>query len=128
MLDSNTMRRITGYVVGASALLVLAALALGGMHMAIGALAGGLFSVLNWSAMRWVGTRILVANDKGRLIWGSLLVLKMSLSLLVVWLILSTGAFDPIGFVIGLSGLVLGILAGTFHTALTAPAPSAEEA
>ena len=128
MLDSNTMRRITGYVVGASALLVLLAFVLGGLEMAIAALVGGLFSVVNWSAMRWVAKRILVANDKGRAVWGTLLALKMGLSLFVVWAILSTGVVNPIGFVIGLSGLVLGILAGTFHTALTAAGPSAEEA
>jgi len=128
MLDTNTMRRITGYVVGASALLVLVALVVGGLDMAIAALVGGIFSVSNWTAMRWVAQRLLVANDKGRAVWGTLLALKMGISLVVVWAILSTGSFDPIGFVIGLSGLVLGILAGTFHTALTASSPSAEEA
>ncbi len=128
MLDSHTMRRITGYVVGASALLALVALMLGGLDMAIAAVVGGAFSVANWSAMRWVANRILVANDKGRAVWGTLLALKMGISLFVVWAILSTGVIDPIGFVIGLSGLVLGILAGTFHTALSASGPSAEEA
>ena len=127
MPDANTMRRITGYVVGASALLALAATVFGGVELGVAATVGGVFSVVNWVAMRWLGRRLIVANERGKAVWGLLLAAKMGISLIVVWAILSTGVIDPIGFVIGLSGLVFGILAGTFHAALTAPAQSAGE-
>ncbi|HHH31729.1 MAG TPA: hypothetical protein ENK57_25730 [Polyangiaceae bacterium] len=127
MPDPKTMQRITGYVVGASALLVLTALMVGGVEMAIAAVVGGVFSVANWVALRWVGGRLVVANDKGRAVWGTLLAAKMALSMFLVWAILATGVVDPIGFAIGLSGLVLGILVGTFHSALSASAPIVEE-
>lgn len=127
MPDATTLRRITAYVIGTSAILAAVALALGGPSMGVAAAVGGVFSVLNWLAMRWLGQRLLVSNERGRALWGLLLAVKMGISMAVVWAILSTGAIDPIGFVIGLGGLVLGIVAGTFHTMLAAPGPSAEE-
>lgn len=112
------MKRITAYVIGASALLVFVALLLGGPTMAFGATVGGVYAVLNWSAMRWLGQRLVVATDKGRMVWGALLGAKMLIAMLVLLAILSTGAVDPVGFAIGLSGLVVGILGGTFHSML----------
>ena len=120
MPDANTLRRITGYVIGASALLTAAALLLGGVSMGVGAAVGGVFAVVNWMAMGWLGKRLLVSNERGKALWGLLLAAKMGISMIVVWAILSTGAIDPIGFVIGLGGLVLGIVAGTFHSMLLA--------
>lgn len=127
MPDAKTLGRITGYVVATSLALSVVAGLLGGLSLGVAAAVGGGFSIANWLAMRWIGRRLLVANDKGRAVWGTLLVAKLFISLLAVWAILSTGVIDPIGFVVGLSGLVLGILAGTFHSALAATSPSAEE-
>jgi len=127
MPDAKTLGRITGYVIGTSLALSVLAGVLGGLSLGLAAAVGGVFSVLNWLAMRWLGRKLLVANDKGRAVWGTLLAGKMLVSLLAVGAILSTGLVDPIGFVVGLSGLVLGILAGTFHSALAAPPAGAEE-
>lgn len=118
MPDAAATNRITGYVIGASALMVLVALLVGGLPMAFGATVGGLYAVLNWLAMRWLGKRLMVANDRGRLLWATLLGAKMVIAMLVVWGIMSTGVVDPVGFLIGLGGLVLGILGATFHAAL----------
>ncbi len=128
MLEHHTLRRITLYVVGASVFLTAVTTAIGGLWMGLGAAVGAALAVANWLAMRWVGHRILVANDKGRIVYSTLLALKMSALLAITWLILSTGKVDPTGFTIGLSGLVLGVLAGAFHTA-AAPAsrPTGEE-
>jgi hypothetical protein len=115
MPDRRTLRRITLYIAGASALLTLATLAFGGVTMGLGAAVGGSVAVANWLAMPWVGERLVRANDKGRIIWSLLLVLKMAALLGIVALILSTGLVDPMGFTVGLSGLVLGALAGAFH-------------
>ncbi|MBX3272925.1 MAG: hypothetical protein KF729_21865 [Sandaracinaceae bacterium] len=127
MPDATTLRRITAYVIGASAILAGLALALGGLAMGLAAVVGGAFAVGNWLVMRWLGHRLLVSNERGRAMWGLLLAVKMGVSMALVWAILSTGVIDPIGFVIGLGGLVLGIVAGAFHTMLAAPAPRAEE-
>ena len=127
MPDAKTLGRITGYVIATSVALSVLAGVLGGLSLGLAAAVGGVFSILNWLAMRWLGRKLLVANDKGRAVWGTLLAAKMLVSLLAVWAILSTGVIDPIGFVVGLSGLVLGILAGTFHSALAAPPQGAEE-
>lgn len=126
MPDRHTLQRITLYVVGASVLLAALAFVAGGVAMGFGAVVGGTLAVLNWLAMRWVGQRLLIANDKGRLVWGTLLALKMALLLAITWMILSTGLVDPIGFTVGLSGLVLGALAGAFHAAASSPASSTD--
>jgi hypothetical protein len=127
-----TFRRITLYVVAASALLTALSFALGGLTMGIAAAVGGALAVGNWMSMRWVGRRLVVANDKGRMVWGGLLAVKMLALMLIAWGILATGVVDPMGFTIGLGGLVLGILAGAFHTAtvadpVVAAEPSSEE-
>jgi hypothetical protein len=124
MPERHTLQRITLYVVGASVALTALAFILGGTRMGIGAVVGGTLGVLNWLAMRWVGERLLIANDKGRLVWGALLALKMAALLAITWTILSTGLVDPIGFTVGLSGLILGALAGAFHSAISGPASS----
>lgn len=116
-----TFRRITLYVVGASVALTMASLLLGGATMAIGAAVGGALAVANWFAMRFVGRRLLLANDKGRMVWGSLLGLKMLVLMIVAWAVLATGVVDPMGFSVGLGSLVLGILAGAFHAAALQP-------
>jgi hypothetical protein len=119
------LRRITVFVVGASVLLTAVAFALGGKTMALGAAAGGGVAVANWLAMRWVAQRLLVANDRGKLVWGTLLGLKMAALLAITWAILSTGVVDPTGFTIGLSGLVLGAVGGALQSATSAPADDA---
>jgi hypothetical protein len=115
MPDRRTLQRITLYIVGASVLLTVATFVLGGVTMGLGAVVGGIVAVGNWLAMRFVGERLMVANDKGRLVWSVLLALKMAALLGIVALILSTGLVDPTGFTVGLSGLVFGALAGAFH-------------
>src|SRR5690554_5786025 len=116
-MDRPTLDRITLHVVGACALLAVAAFAFGVASMGFGALAGGALAVANWFAMRWVGRRLMVANDHGRLVWGVTLATKMMALLGIVWAVLSTGLVDPTGFAVGLGGLVLGVLTGTFHGA-----------
>lgn len=112
-----TYRRITQYVVAASVLLTALSFVLGGVTMGFGAAVGGAVAIANWMLMRWVGRRLVVANDKGRMIWGGLLAFKMLVLMLIAWGVLATGVVDPLGFTVGLSGLVLGILAGAFHAA-----------
>lgn len=114
-----TFRRITAYVAAASVVLTLAAFVIGGVTAAIGAAVGGALAIVNWFAMRFVGRRLIVANDKGRMVWGGLLGLKMLVLMIVAWGVLATGVVDPIGFSLGLGSLVLGILAGAFHVAAT---------
>lgn len=125
-VETQTLKRITTYVAGASAVLTAVAFALGGAWMGFGAAVGGAVAVGNWLGMRWIGERLLRANDQGRMVWGTILALKMGAILGVVWMILATGWVDPMGFAIGLSGFVLGILGGSFHLAASGT-PAAEE-
>jgi hypothetical protein len=119
------LQRITLYVVGASVALAGVAFVFGGVTMGVGALAGAAVGIANWFAMRWVGQRLLVASDQGKLVWGTILLVKMAALLGVVALILSTGLVDPTGFVVGLSGFLVGALVGAFHSAASRQPASA---
>ena len=126
-IDVHTLRRMTWYVAGAAALLAGLTFVFAGPWRGLGAAVGGAVAVANWLAMRWVGERLLRANDRGRMIWGTLLAVKMGATLGLIWLILATGWVDPMGFAVGMSGLVLGVLAGTFHLAASgSPVGSAD--
>jgi hypothetical protein len=125
-MDDRSLKRITAYVIGTCAALSAVSLAAFGLGTGLGALAGGAIAVANWFAMRWVGRRLMVANDKGKAVWGALLALKMAALLGVIWAVLSTGVIDPTGFAIGLSGLPLGALLGALHTALSREGSSAD--
>lgn len=127
MLDRRTLRRITLFIAGASVLLTLVTLVFGGVTMGIGAAVGGCVAVANWLAMPWLGERLLRANGRGRVVWGLLLGVKMAALLGIVALILSTGLVDPTGFTVGLSGLVLGALAGAFHFTTSGGSTAARE-
>jgi hypothetical protein len=120
MFERRTLQRLTVYVLGASLVLTLIAFGIGGMDTGLGALVGAAFGSLNWIGMRWLAQRLMNANSSGRAVWGGLLVLKMALTLGVTWAILATGVVHPLGFAIGLSGLVLGLLLGAFRMATEA--------
>ncbi len=128
MLTRQTLHLITRFVVISSAALVGIAFLVGGQTMGVGAIAGGVFATLNWLAMRWIGERLLSANPRGKGLLGILLAGKMFVSMGAVALILGTRLIDPIGFLLGFSGLVAGIITGVFMARLqasVAPAPSA---
>ena len=111
----KALERTTYYVIGASITLTVLAFVFGGLDIGLGAAAGGLVAVVNWLAMRWIGGRLTVANQRGKATWGSLLAMKMAAVLVVVWLILKSGAIAPLGFIIGMSGFVLGVILGGLH-------------
>ena len=119
MEPKRTLQRITRYVIGASIALTALAFVLGGLWTGVGAAVGAALAIGNWVLMRFVGQRLLVATDAGRIVWGAILMVKMGVLLAIAWAVLSTGAVDPIGFSVGVSGLVFGLLLGAFHSAYT---------
>lgn len=126
----NNLERSTLWVILASAVLVAVAFFVGGVELGLGALLGAAVGVANFLAVRWVGKKILTANDQGKLIYGTLLVVKMGAILGVVWLLLAFTGASPIGFAIGFSGLVVGLLVSAFTSALEGAdgdSPSVEE-
>ncbi|MGE0786471.1 MAG: hypothetical protein AB7S26_12445 [Sandaracinaceae bacterium] len=129
-LRRDTLNLISRFVLVGSALLIAFAFVLGGVQVGLGAIAGGVFAILDWTALRWLGERLMVANPRGRTLLGLLLAAKMALSLGAVAAILATRMVDPIGFVVGFSGLVVGIICGVFLSAgggATAAAGGASE-
>ena len=124
----RTMSRITIYIAGCSAVLAGLCFVAGGLSLGLSAIVGGVVAVLNWLAMRWIGERVMVANERGRVRWGVLFALKMAAVVAVIGLLLEFGGVDPLGFMIGMSGFVAGLLLGGFtHAASADPVGGSNE-
>lgn len=109
---------MTVYVALVGALLTALGWALGGAALGVAALVGSAFAFGDWVLMRWLAQRLLLANERGRTLWGGLLVAKMVAVLAVAWLLLWAGGLDPVGFALGVSALVAGGLLGAVHAVL----------
>ena len=125
-MDHTHLARMTAFVAVASLVLTALGWAFGGASIGFGALVGGVLAVANLYALRWLAERLLRADDRGKVLWSSVLAIKLAGVLGLAWAILATGMVNPIGFGLGLSGLVLGSLAGGFAAAMTST-PTGEE-
>jgi hypothetical protein len=84
---------------------------LGGLSVGIGAAVGGVVATLDAWAITWLAGRIVSgAGFIGRGFAAALLGAKLVVLLAVCWALLARWGVDPIGFSVGLSGLVLGML------------------
>lgn len=118
--------RIAVYIVVLGALLTGAAFLLAGAPVAIGAAVGGALSLLNWIALRWVGRQLTSGAVRQKRAAGVLLALKMGVLMVLCWFLVTKLGVDPIGLMVGLTGLVLGVVLGSARIAAEAAAASEE--
>ncbi len=116
--------RITTYVAAFGVLLSVAAFFVS-TEVGIGALSGAAIAIGDWLVTRLLGRRLLAAGDSGRTILSLTLVGKMTAVLLACALVLASGRVSALGFLIGISAMVLGVVFGGLADAR---APSATAA
>jgi len=121
----RTIDRITTYVAAFGVLLSVVAFGVS-TEVGIGALAGATIAIGDWLVTRLVGARLLAAGDRGRTVLSLVLVSKMTLVLGACGAVLWSGRVSALGFVIGISAMVVGVVAGGVHESLAAPTPAAE--
>ena len=117
----TTIDRTTTYVAAFGVLLSALAF-VASVHAGVGALVGAVIALLDWVALRFLGQRMLASQGGGRTMLSLALIAKMGLVLGVCAAVLMTRRIDPIGFLVGISALAAGVLVGSFHQALSAPA------
>ncbi|QQR89445.1 MAG: ATP synthase subunit I [Myxococcales bacterium] len=100
------------WILGLGAFLALACGLLFGVQTALGLCAGCLLGAANWAALRWLGKR-LSRQSLAPAAVVFIYVLKMSALFLLMAIALSSLKLHPLGFIVGLSTMVVGILAGS---------------
>jgi len=94
-----------------SALIVVLFFLFSGMREKIGgAVAGGLVAYLNFMGIKEIISRALGRQDKIRFAIALLYVVKFLAILVIVYLLVTSKRFDMVGFLAGLSSLLIGIL------------------
>ena len=116
-MERRLLEKIDLYVFLWGAVITLSSTLFWDIPIFLGALAGSVLAALNWLGFRWVGVRMAATGNKKR--FGVFLAIKTIGILVAVALVMGTGRVSPIAFLVGLSSLVLGILARSAHQALT---------
>lgn len=119
--------RLSYYVIALGAIVVLAVLATLGGHAARSAGVGVCVGLVNWYLLRFIVGRMLSGNQKSQLGASALLFLKMGLLIAGLFVLLRSGLVELIPFTLGVSTLVVGVLAGGLYQSLLAPRPAENE-
>jgi len=108
--EQRVVRRVSLTIVVLAALAPVVALLTGASgHTIVGIVLGGLLSAGNFLAIERISARVVRGTVRTQTLLMGLLVLKMSALMVLVYLLVRTFGVDAIGFVIGLSTLVLGL-------------------
>lgn len=116
----RTIDRITTYVAAFGVLLSVLAFFVS-TEVGIGALAGASIAIGDWLFTRLLGAKLLAAGDRGRTVLSLALVSKMALVLGACGAVLWTNRISPLGFMIGIGAMVLGVIVGGLHESLSTP-------
>jgi hypothetical protein len=86
---------------------------------------GVLVGIANWFIQRFIVGRLLSGSQKSQLGAAAFLFLKMGLLMGGLFVLLRSGFVQLIPFTVGISTLVVGVIAGGLYQSLLAP-PTAE--
>jgi hypothetical protein len=95
---------ITGVV------LVLGSLFFKSLPVTLGVLAGGLLACINFFVLQKVVVKITAETTQNRAIPAAVALLKFVLLAIAIYVALSSKYIDPIGFVVGLSSVVITLV------------------
>lgn len=95
---------ITGVV------LVLGSLFFKSLPVTLGVLAGGLLACINFFVLQKVVVKITAETSQSKAIPAAVALLKFVLLAVAIYVALSTKYIDPIGFVVGLSSVVITLV------------------
>jgi len=127
-MDSLILNRITIYIAAFGAVLSAFAFLVAGPVTGVGAVVGASIALLNWAALRWVISRVRRGNTRTRAGLMVLLVLKMAALIALSWALITRWDVDAVGFAIGTSSLVAGVLLGSSRAGAAEEQAAREEA
>jgi hypothetical protein len=91
-------------------LLVLGSLFFKSLPVTLGVLAGGLLACINFVALQKVVVKITADTAQSKAIPAAVALLKFILLAVAIYVALSSKYIDPIGFVVGLSSVVITLV------------------
>ena len=91
-------------------LLVLGSLFFKSVPVTLGVLAGGLLACINFVALQKVVVKITADTAQSKAIPAAVALLKFILLAVAIYVALSSKYIDPIGFVVGLSSVVITLV------------------
>jgi hypothetical protein len=97
---------IAGLGASAAAITYFAA----GAWMGVSAAVGAFLAIFNWYLYRWIIGRVMRGNVRQQSVLMLILVVKMGALMALIYYIISRQWVDPVGFLIGISALVAGLM------------------
>lgn len=114
-MQRRSLDLITTYVATLGALASAGTWLALGTNVGVGAVVGSALAVGNWLGLRWLLTRLLASGTQSKAGFMVLLGLKTLVFMTIVSLLVVRATVSPLGLVIGLSALVVGLVAGALH-------------
>ena len=119
--------RMTYFVMALGVVAVGAVYALMGAEAALSTAVGVGVGLVNWLIQKFIVGRLLSGGQKSQLGAAALLFLKMGLLMGGLFVLLRSGFVQLIPFTVGISTLVVGVIAGGLIQSLTAPRTAESE-
>lgn len=112
-MNKQTADRMSAAVAAMGVVLTAVAFFLRGETFAVGTSVGAAVAVANWLLIQWIVGRVTSGTTRKQAAFMLLLVAKMGALMALVYIVLSRGWVEPIAFVLGISALFGGLLAGS---------------
>jgi hypothetical protein len=111
--------RLTLFVAAFGAAISVASFLLGGWHVAFSTVAGSALALLNLVVLRTLVSKVIEGDIHNKLFLLVLIFVKMGVFMGLVFAAIARHWVEPIAFTIGLSSLVVGLIAGSLATQRT---------
>lgn len=106
---------MTVAMVGLGAIFAVVTYIVVGTFSGFSAAFGTSIAVLNLYIFGWIADRVVCGSVRKRTGLMFLLIAKMAALMAFIYYIISRHWVEPIGFMIGISALVIGMIAGSIH-------------
>ena len=126
-MTKNAADRLTYYVIALGVIVVAAVWGAMGGAEARSAGIGVCVGLVNWYLLRFIVGRMLSGSQKSQLGAAAVLFFKMGLLIAGLFVLLRSGLVQLIPFTLGVSTLVVGVLAGGLIHSLMAPRTAENE-
>jgi predicted PurR-regulated permease PerM len=113
-MNKQSVDSIPLFIGASGALAAAVTFAVAGVWMAYSAAVGAVIALANFYAFRWIADRVTRGSVRKRVVFGLITALIM-----FHWV-------DPIGLVVGLSALVVGLLSGSIRYFFNTQSTSSE--
>jgi hypothetical protein len=106
--------RLTLSVAAFGVVISVASLSIGGTHAGLSTAGGSVLALLNLVVLRTIVSKVIEGDLHNKLPLLALIFVKMGVFMALVYSAITHHWVEPIAFTIGLSSLVVGLIAGSF--------------